>query len=74
MYLQMAPWMKAWFAARESVLPDSVKEWSEAFRLSDFQNMAPGPRRYDAAAMGQLLGELGEMGIGRGKAAGGPEA
>jgi hypothetical protein len=60
LYLRMIPWMKAWFAAREQVLPGAVRPWFDQFRLEDFCSAPAGPRRYDPAALDQMTAALNE--------------
>jgi hypothetical protein len=55
LYLSMNPGMKAWFAIREQVLPGSVREWSEQFRIEDARQAKASPHRYDVTAFDRVI-------------------
>jgi hypothetical protein len=59
LYLEMVPWMNAWFAARERVLPGCAREWSAAPRLRELDGVPFNPRRYDATVLDELLAVCG---------------
>lgn len=60
LYLRMIPWMKAWFAAREQVLPGAVRPWSDPFRLEDLRSAPACARRCDPVALDQMTAALNE--------------
>jgi hypothetical protein len=57
-YLSLIPWMKAWFAARESVLTGTLFSWSPAFRLQDLGPSPAGSRRYDPSVLDSMIAAL----------------
>jgi hypothetical protein len=59
LYLEMVPWMNAWFGARERVLPGCAREWSAAPRLRELEGVPSNPRRYDATVLDELLAVCG---------------
>ena len=59
LYLELIPWMNAWFAGRERVQPGCAREWSAAPRLDDLGNFFPHPRRYDPTLLDELLAVCG---------------
>jgi hypothetical protein len=59
-YLRLIPWMVAWFAARESVFPGSVRACSEEFRVSDLANACAMPERYSASKLDLMLERLND--------------
>jgi hypothetical protein len=59
LYLEMIPWMNAWVAARERVLPGCAREWSTEPRLDDFGAVPMHRRRYDASLLDELLAVCG---------------
>ena len=59
LYLEMTPWMHAWFAAREHVLPGCAREWTAAPRLKDIEGVPQNRRRYDVTVLDGLLAVCG---------------
>ena len=59
LYLELIPWMNAWFAARERVQPGCAREWTAAPRLKDLGEFFPHPRRYDPTLLDELLAVCG---------------
>ena len=59
LYLELMPWMNAWYAAREHVMPGAAREWSAAPRLEDLGSFFPHPRRYNPVLLDELLAVCG---------------
>jgi len=60
LYLTMIPWMRAWFAAREQVLPRSVRDWSEQFRIEEVRGALTSSHRYDVEALDRMMQVLND--------------
>ena len=60
-YLALAPWMKVWFAAREKILPGSMRPLNGNFRLEDLAVDA-SPRRYALGLFSEMLDRLHSTG------------
>jgi hypothetical protein len=57
LYLGLIPWMKRWFATRETVLPGTVHALSEELRIEELQ-LAVASYRYDTRVLDELLASL----------------
>ena len=59
-YLALAPWMKRWFAARESLLPGTVQVLSDDFRIEDLKPVV-NQCRYDAQLVDRMLAAMSAL-------------
>ena len=56
--LSLVPWMKAWFAEREEVFPETLHAWPDQFRVEELSGSRDVSRRYDTAALDRMIGAL----------------
>lgn len=58
MYLRLIPWMRAWMEAKNSVVPGSLREWSERIRIEDFRVGTISAWRYDRVVLDEMMEKL----------------
>jgi hypothetical protein len=59
-YLSLIPWMKAWFGARASVLPETLSNWFAEFRLEDLAGSSALSQRYDPTVIDRMIAALNQ--------------
>ena len=57
-HLDLIPWMRTWFHARERVLPGSVRQWTDDLRVVDLVTSPPLNRRYDPGVLDGMMEAL----------------
>ncbi len=57
LYLALVPWIKAWFDARERLLPGGVRPLKPDFRIEEL-SASSSSQRYDVARMDAMISSL----------------
>ena len=60
-YLALVPWMRAWFDARERLLPGSVRPLNGDVRIEELAS-EPSSRRYDVVLVDAMIDQLRSAG------------